>query len=233
MSCGCSYFQLHAFEVSQATERAPGEAPAPPACTTDAGADPDGLPDRPDAAAWPPRRRPTAAIAAGRRIDADRASRYRRSSSRAGSSSSCCRWRCSALWALARAAGIVVLISSGRAVALILNPLVRMLLQRGVPRGLAILARLHRHRSRILAGIGVLLADPVSTQVGRVRGQPPALHRRGQPRPRRPPELAEQARDQGADRAAGPDRARRRSRSAAQELQRHRVVLPRSAHARS
>src|SRR5690348_384442 len=44
------------------------------------------------------------------------------------------------LWALARAAGNVLLIFvAASTIALILNPLVRMLQRRGVPRGLAIL----------------------------------------------------------------------------------------------
>jgi predicted PurR-regulated permease PerM len=72
------------------------------------------------------------------------------------------------LWALARAAGVVVLILLGAStVALILNPLVKILTRRGLPRGLAIpLAYIGIFA--ILVGIGVLLANPVSTQVGRV-----------------------------------------------------------------
>ncbi len=73
-----------------------------------------------------------------------------------------------ALWALARAAGVVVLILLGASTgALILNPPVRMLHRRGVPRGIAI-PLVYIGIFAILAGIGVLLADPVSTQVGRV-----------------------------------------------------------------
>jgi predicted PurR-regulated permease PerM len=73
-----------------------------------------------------------------------------------------------ALWALARAAGVVVLILLGASTgALILNPLVRMLVRRGFPRGIAILL-VYLGIFASLAGIGVLLADPVSTQVNRV-----------------------------------------------------------------
>jgi predicted PurR-regulated permease PerM len=73
-----------------------------------------------------------------------------------------------ALWALARAAGVVVLILLGAStVALILNPVVKILMRGGLPRGLSIpLAYIGIFA--VLGGIGVLLADPVSTQVGRV-----------------------------------------------------------------
>jgi predicted PurR-regulated permease PerM len=69
------------------------------------------------------------------------------------------------LWALARAAGPVLLILLIAAViALILNPLVSVLANRGVPRGLAIpisyLAIL-----AALGGVGVLLATAISTQI--------------------------------------------------------------------
>ena len=62
-------------------------------------------------------------------------------SSRAGSSWSCCRWRCSRLWALARAAGKVLLIFVvAGVIALILNPAVAFLQRSRLPRGLAVLA---------------------------------------------------------------------------------------------
>ena len=70
------------------------------------------------------------------------------------------------LWALARAAGPVLLILiAASVIALILNPVVRML-ERRMPRGLAI-ALIYVAGFGALAGIGVLLADPVSTQVNR------------------------------------------------------------------
>jgi predicted PurR-regulated permease PerM len=73
-----------------------------------------------------------------------------------------------ALWALARAAGVVVLILLGASTAaLILNPLVRMMNRRGIPRGFAI-PLVYIGIFAVLVGIGLLLADPVSTQVGRV-----------------------------------------------------------------
>jgi predicted PurR-regulated permease PerM len=69
------------------------------------------------------------------------------------------------LWALARAAGPVLLIliaaSTG---ALILNPLVKMLERRRIPRGLAIFL-VYFGLFAAVGGVGVLLADPVSTQV--------------------------------------------------------------------
>jgi predicted PurR-regulated permease PerM len=69
------------------------------------------------------------------------------------------------LWALARAAGTVLLILiAASVIALILNHLVKLLERRGLHRGLAILA-LYVGGFACLGGIGVLLADPVSTQV--------------------------------------------------------------------
>jgi predicted PurR-regulated permease PerM len=68
------------------------------------------------------------------------------------------------LWALARAAGTVLLILIvASLVALILAPVVRMLSRR-IPRGLAILL-VYLGGLAILAGICFLLASPISTQV--------------------------------------------------------------------
>jgi predicted PurR-regulated permease PerM len=73
-----------------------------------------------------------------------------------------------ALWALARAAGTVLLILiAASTIALILNPLLKMLQRRRVPRGLAILL-VYLAGFAALGGVGVLLANPVSTQVGRL-----------------------------------------------------------------
>lgn len=71
------------------------------------------------------------------------------------------------LWALARAAGsvLLILIVAG-VIALILAPVVR-LLSRRLPRGLAILL-VYLGGFAILAGIGFLLANPVSTQIARL-----------------------------------------------------------------
>ncbi len=69
------------------------------------------------------------------------------------------------LWALARAAGPVVLILiAASTIALILNPLVKKLERRRLPRGLAILV-VYVGILAALVGAGILLADPVSTQV--------------------------------------------------------------------
>ena len=71
------------------------------------------------------------------------------------------------LWALARAAGPVLLILiAASTVALILNPLVKMLERRHLPRGLAIPA-VYLGLLAMLVGLGVLLSDPVSTQINR------------------------------------------------------------------
>ncbi|MGA2924543.1 MAG: AI-2E family transporter [Solirubrobacteraceae bacterium] len=70
------------------------------------------------------------------------------------------------LWALARASGPVLLILIiASLVALILNPVVRMLSRR-IPRGLAILI-VYLGFFAGLGGIGVLLANPIGTQVSR------------------------------------------------------------------
>lgn len=70
-----------------------------------------------------------------------------------------------ALWALARASGKVLLIFIVAAViALILNPAVAFLQRGRLPRGLAVLA-VYLAFFVILAGLGFLLANPVSNQV--------------------------------------------------------------------
>jgi predicted PurR-regulated permease PerM len=70
-----------------------------------------------------------------------------------------------AVWALAKAAGKVLLIFVVAAViALILNPVVAFLQRSGLPRGLAVLA-VYLGFFLTLAGIGVLLANPISNQV--------------------------------------------------------------------
>jgi predicted PurR-regulated permease PerM len=70
-----------------------------------------------------------------------------------------------ALWALARAAGKVLLIFIVAAViALILNPAVAFLQRSRLPRGLAVLA-VYLAFFLTLAGIGLLLANPISKQV--------------------------------------------------------------------
>ena len=78
-----------------------------------------------------------------------------------------------ALWALARAAGTVLLILlAASTVALILNPLVKMLVRRGLPRGLSILV-LYVGVFAFVGGLGVLLANPVSTQVSHLERDVP------------------------------------------------------------
>jgi predicted PurR-regulated permease PerM len=80
------------------------------------------------------------------------------------------------LWALARAAGSVLLILIVAAVvALILAPTVR-LLERGIPRGLAILL-VYLGGFAVLGGIGVLLASPVTTQITRLQHNLPEIIR--------------------------------------------------------
>jgi putative heme transporter len=70
-----------------------------------------------------------------------------------------------AVWALARAAGKVLLIFIvAGLIALILNPAVAMLHRSRFPRGLAVLT-VYLAFFLTLAGIGVLLANPISNQV--------------------------------------------------------------------
>jgi predicted PurR-regulated permease PerM len=81
-----------------------------------------------------------------------------------------------ALWALARAAGPVLLILIvASMVALILAPLVRVL-GRHVPRGVAILV-VYVGGLAILAGIGYLLTSPVSTQIANFEHNLPGIIR--------------------------------------------------------
>lgn len=71
------------------------------------------------------------------------------------------------LWALARAAGPVLLILvAASTLALILNPVIRRLNRARIHRGLAILL-VYLGMLAALIGIGILLADPISTQVDR------------------------------------------------------------------
>ena len=79
-----------------------------------------------------------------------------------------------ALWALARAAGTVLLILIvASLVALILAPLVRTL-HRRMPRGLAILL-VYIGGFAVLAGTGVLLVSPVSTQITHLQRDVPGI----------------------------------------------------------
>jgi predicted PurR-regulated permease PerM len=70
-----------------------------------------------------------------------------------------------ALWALARAAGVVLLILlAAGTIALILNPVVKFLARGGLRRGIAILV-VYLGGFAFVGGVGVLLSSPVSTQV--------------------------------------------------------------------
>jgi predicted PurR-regulated permease PerM len=70
-----------------------------------------------------------------------------------------------AVWALARAAGkVLVIFIIAALIALILNPLVSLVHRGRIPRGLAVLA-VYLAFFLSLAGVGVLLANPISNQV--------------------------------------------------------------------
>ncbi len=80
------------------------------------------------------------------------------------------------LWALARAAGTVLLVLIVAAlVALILAPAVRWL-ERRIPRGVAILL-IYIACFAVVAGVGVLLASPVTTQITRFEHNLPQITR--------------------------------------------------------
>src|SRR5579884_1178245 len=79
------------------------------------------------------------------------------------------------LWALARAAGTVLLILiAASTFALILNPLVKILTRRGLPRGISILL-VYVALFAALGGVGVLLSNPVSTQVANFKKNVPSI----------------------------------------------------------
>jgi predicted PurR-regulated permease PerM len=79
------------------------------------------------------------------------------------------------LWALARAAGTVLLILIvASLVALILNPVVQLLEHRGIRRGFAIFL-VYFGGFAVLGGIGVGLAQPVSTQVSHFSNDVPRI----------------------------------------------------------
>ena len=85
-----------------------------------------------------------------------------------------------ALWALAKAAGKVLLIFIvAGLIALILNPAVAFLHRARLPRGLAVLA-VYLAFFLTLAGIGFLLANPISNQVRTFTRQPAAHRQRSQ-----------------------------------------------------
>ena len=82
-----------------------------------------------------------------------------------------------AIWALARAAGKVLLIFIVAAViALILNPAVAFLQRSRLPRGLAVLA-VYLAFFLTLAGVGFALANPISNQVDRFTHDLPHITR--------------------------------------------------------
>jgi putative heme transporter len=82
-----------------------------------------------------------------------------------------------AAWAIAKAAGkVLLLFIIAGLIALILNPAVALLHRDRIPRGLAVLA-VYLAFFLTLAGIGVLLANPISHQVQRFSDNLPKLER--------------------------------------------------------
>jgi predicted PurR-regulated permease PerM len=83
-----------------------------------------------------------------------------------------------ALWALARASGSVLLILViASVVALILNPVVKLLERCRVPRPLAILL-VYVGGFAALGGVGVLLSNPISSQITRFQHDVPSIVRK-------------------------------------------------------
>ncbi len=81
------------------------------------------------------------------------------------------------LWALARAAGPVLLILvSASLIAAILNPLVKTIERRWIPHGVAILL-VYLGGLAALGGLGVLLSNPISTQIGHFQKNVPQIVR--------------------------------------------------------
>jgi predicted PurR-regulated permease PerM len=79
-----------------------------------------------------------------------------------------------ALWALARAAGPVLLLFMVSALlALLLNPFVSVLRRIGIPRGLSVML-VFLGVIGFLAGVGILLADPIGDQVSAFRSNLPS-----------------------------------------------------------
>ncbi len=82
-----------------------------------------------------------------------------------------------AVWALAKAAGkVLLLFVIAGLIALILNPAVALMHRERMPRGLAVLA-VYLAFFLALAGIGFLLANPISHQVQRFTNNLPKLER--------------------------------------------------------
>jgi putative heme transporter len=82
-----------------------------------------------------------------------------------------------AMWALARAAGkVLVIFIVAALIALILNPAVAFVQRGRLPRGLAVLA-VYLAFFLALTGIGLLLANPISNQVAAFSGNVPHLTR--------------------------------------------------------
>jgi len=80
-----------------------------------------------------------------------------------------------AVWALAKAAGkVLVMFIVAAVIALILNPAVSFLQRRRLPRGLAVLA-VYLAFFLTLTGIGILLANPISNQVAAFSRNVPQL----------------------------------------------------------
>jgi len=80
-----------------------------------------------------------------------------------------------AVWALAKAAGkVLVIFIVAAVIALILNPAVAFVQRGRVPRGLAVLA-VYLAFFLMLSGVGVLLANPISNQVATFSGNVPHL----------------------------------------------------------
>ena len=164
-------------------------------------------------------REPTAAPTASAR----RSRRRRAWSSRAGCSWCCCRSPLLALWALAKAAGkvLVIFIVAGL-IALILNPVVAFLQRGRLPRGLAVLlvylafflvAGRHRRSARQPYLQPGRHLQPTTSRTSSRKPTRTLANLQTHAQPARPPRALHQAGQNRAADARGQSRQRRRARS--------------------
>ncbi len=100
----------------------------------------------------------------------------------AGCSSCSCRSRSSGCcWSCGPPGRVLLLFMIGALIALLLNPFVTLLRRARFPRGLAVLAVMIALLACVIAGIGLLLANPIADQVVDVPAQRPEHRRRRQP----------------------------------------------------
>ena len=115
------------------------------------------------------------------------------------------------VWALARAAGpVLLLFMISGLIALLLNPFVTLLRRARFPRGAAV-GTVFLVLVLALAGAGLLLSEPISNQISSFRDQVPEIVDDANDDARRPAGVARRQRRRRPGLRAGPDRGRSRS----------------------